>query len=169
MSEQVAKPKRSMKGIPRPNRKKPAAIIHKATLLERLARGDYVTDIAPALGITTGAAISKVMSHDPEYIAARLAGTKVRLEQREKDLEDAPDSVSVARARELLSHARWRAEREFPEHWGQHNRLTVEHSGDLGDRLRRAKERVIDGAAQVVSDDAGQQNALSLNNQGEDG
>jgi len=169
MSETAEKPRAEKKRYPRPNRQKPAALVHKESLLERVANGDYLTDIAPSIGVTTAAAISKVLSHDPEYIAARLAGTKVRLEQREKELEAADDNVKVARARELLSHARWRAEREFPEHWGQHNRLTVEHSGDLGDRLRRAKERVIDGAAQVVSDDAGQQNALSLNNQGEDG
>lgn len=166
MNETAEKPKRSMKGIPRPNRKKPAAVIHKETLLDRIAAGHYVTDIAPSIGLGSAAAISKYLSHDPEYVAARLAGTKVRLEQREKDLEAASDSVSVARARELLSHARWRAEREFPEHWGQHNRLTVEHSGDLGERLRRAKERVIDGAAQQVDDAVEQQKALSLINQG---
>lgn len=166
MTEQVAKPKRSLKGIPRPNREKPTAITQKQVLLDRIAKGHYLTDIAKDLGLATHSAISNYLSHDPEYVAARLAGTKVRLEQRERELQDAPDSVTVARARELLSHARWRAEREFPEHWGQHNRLTVEHSGDLGDRLRRAKERVIDGTAQQVTDDAGQQNALSLNNQG---
>ena len=169
MSETAEKPRVEKKRYPRPNRQKPAAIRHKGTLLERIAEGEYVTDIAKDLGLTTPAAVSKYLSHDPDYIAARLSGTKVRLEKWERELEAADDNVKVARARELLSHARWRAEREFPEHWGQHNRLTVEHSGDLGDRLRRAKERVIDGAAQVVSEDAPQQNSLSLNNQGEVG
>lgn len=164
--DEAGKQVKEKKRYPRPNRQKPAAIRHKGTLLERIANGEYVTDIAPDLGLTTPAAVSKYLSKDPEYIAARLSGTKVRLEKWERELEAADDNVKVARARELLSHARWRAEREFPEHWGQHNRLTVEHSGDLGERLRRAKERVIDGAAQQVDDAAEQQKALSLINQG---
>jgi glycosyltransferase A (GT-A) superfamily protein (DUF2064 family) len=67
------------------------------------------------------------------------------MELRERQLEVADESVTVARARDLLSHARWRAEREFPERWGQHNQVTVNKGIDLGERLRRAKERTIDG------------------------
>ena len=169
MSEPAQKPEAGKKRYPRPNRAKPAAIRHKESLLQRIADGEYVTDIAKDIGLTTPAAVSKYLSHDPDYVAARLSGTKVRLEKWEKELEAATDNVKVARARELLSHARWRAEREFPEHWGQHNRLTVEHSGDLGDRLRRAKERVIDGAVQRVDDAAVPQIGQVIDSQGNAG
>jgi len=45
------------------------------------------------------------------------------MEIRERELEAAADSVAVARARELLSHARWRAEREHPTRWGQRQQV----------------------------------------------
>jgi hypothetical protein len=142
---------------------------HREEILARVAKGEYLASIAKDLGLSgKGQGISNYLAQDPEYQQARELGLAAKLADRERELECAEPEY-VPRARELLSHARWRAEREAPHLWGQHNRLTVEHSGDLGDRLRRAKERVIDGAAQVVSDDAGQQNALSLNNQGEDG
>lgn len=148
------------------NGKVAKAITHREEILERVAKGEYLQSIAHSLGLKgKGKVLSDYLANDPDYILARESGLEARLEARERELECAEPEY-VPRARELLSHARWRAEREAPHRWGQHNRLTVEHSGDLGDRLRRAKERVIDGAAQVVSEDAPQQNALSLNNQG---
>ena len=49
----------------------------------------------------------------------------MQIEQREEELEQAEDALNLARARELLSHARWRAEREFPHRWGQKGSLVV--------------------------------------------
>ena len=52
--------------------------------------------------------------------------------------------ADVSRAREGFKAAAWFAEREFPHRWGRTDKLQVEHIGDLGERLRRSKERVIE-------------------------
>ena len=51
--------------------------------------------------------------------------------------------VDLARVERLWRTVSWQAEREFPHRWGQKNHLVVENVGDLGEKLRRAKERVI--------------------------
>ena len=117
------------------------AVLHRDSVIERVAKGDRLIDIAKSYGLTTHAAISKQLASDPDYQAARLTGLEARMETREEELEGAGDKVTVARARELLSHARWRAEREAPAIWGQRSHVTVETVGDLGERLRRADDR----------------------------
>jgi hypothetical protein len=93
-------------------------ITDKQSIIKRLADGELLSNIARTYGVT-GQAISNRLSDDPEYQEARISSLASRMDKRESELEDAPDSVSVARARELLSHARWRAEREAPQVWGQ--------------------------------------------------
>ena len=89
------------------------AILHRDAIIQRVAQGDRLVDIGAHYGVTY-AALSLVLSKDPEYQAARQNGLDAKLEQRESELEIAPDGLTVARARELLSHARWRAERLNP-------------------------------------------------------
>ena len=117
---------------------------HRELVLDAIQSGMRLSDVATLLGLKTHGAISNALRDDPEYLTAREVGVESRMELRERELEAAEDSVSVARARELLSHSRWRAEREFPDRWGQRNQLKVEHVGDLGERLRRAQQRVRD-------------------------
>ena len=117
---------------------------HRELVLDAIQSGMRLSDVATLLGLKTHGAISNALRDDPEYLTAREVGVESRMELRERELEAAADSVTVARARELLSHARWRAEREFPDRWGQRNQLKVEHVGDLGERLRRAQQRVHD-------------------------
>jgi len=102
------------------------AIQHRTEILEQIASGIPVTTIARAFGLSNHVAISKVLAHDPEYVAARQAGLEARMDLREGELETASASVTVARARELLNHARWRAERECPAVWGQRSTVQVE-------------------------------------------
>ena len=117
---------------------------HRELVLDAIQSGMRLSDVAALLGLKTHGAISHSFKGDPEYLAAREIGAEAKLEVRERELEQAEESVTIARARELLSHARWRAEREFPDRWGQRNQLKVEHVGDLGERLRRAQQRVRD-------------------------
>ena len=107
------------------------AITHKDSILERIQQGHRITDIAKSLGVSQPA-ISQVLAHDPEFIAARECGANARMEFWEGQTEaispdDAP--VMLARAREMLSHSRWRAEREFPHRWGA--KQQIEHSGSV--------------------------------------
>ncbi len=101
------------------------ALQHRETVIARVAAGDKLIDIAKDLGLSTHAAISKALAKDPDYLIARETGAEARLETRESELEEASDSVTVARTRELLSHARWRCEREFPDRWGTRPTIVI--------------------------------------------
>ena len=94
------------------------AKIYRNEIIERVAQGERLIDIGSSYGVTY-AALSLVLSKDPDYINARQSGLEAKLEQRETELESAPDGLTIARARELLSHARWRAERLNAAVYGQ--------------------------------------------------
>mgnify|MGYP001605672671 CR=1 FL=1 len=111
------------------------AIQHREQILQSIAAGQRLTDIAASLGLKTHSAIVNRLGNDPEYIIARETGAEARLEARERDLEGAMESVTVARADKLLGHARWRCEREFPHRWGAKQQLTVEHRVTVDERL----------------------------------
>lgn len=94
------------------------AIIHKQDIIQGLLDGKRLSDIAKELGVSHQA-LSAPLQDDPEYLAAMDASLDVRMDQREDELESACDQLAVARARELLSHARFRAERLAPQRWGK--------------------------------------------------
>ncbi len=96
------------------------AVKNKSEILKRVAEGDKITDIGKSYGVTQQA-ISKQLLSDPEWIDARMSGALARIEHWEKEIEainEGTSQVVLGRAREMLSHARWRAEREFPSQWG---------------------------------------------------
>jgi hypothetical protein len=95
----------------------PVAIQHKEEVIERVSKGERLVDIARSLGYAGHAGISNYLADDPEYKLARLNGAEARLETRETELEKAQTMPEISRARELLSHARWRAQTEHPEVW----------------------------------------------------
>jgi len=120
-------------------------------ILQRIADGTLPVDIASELGVNKSA-ISVRFAGDPRYKQAREIGMEVLLDQGLAEIEAAGDDLNLARAREILLRRReWRAERDFPHRWGQHTQVTVSQ-GDLGERLRRARERVIDAAPQQTQD-----------------
>ena len=121
------------------------AIQYRDEIIQRVAQGEYLASIANDLGLKgKGQSISDYLANDPEYQHAREFGLAAKMQKRETELECAPKD-DVPRARELLSHARWRAEREAPHIWGQKSQVTNLNidAGDWSDRLRRARERVI--------------------------
>jgi hypothetical protein len=94
----------------------------------QVAQGVKLQELAQGLGLAgKGQAIANALSDDPEYQAAREEGLAERMELRELQLESAPPP-DVPRARELLSHARWRCEREAPKRWGAKQQLDVNNS-----------------------------------------
>jgi len=105
------------------------AKLHRDEIIDRVAQGERLVDIAASFGVTY-AALSLVLSKDPEYISARHSGLEAKLEQRETELENAPDGLTIARARELLSHARWRAERLNSAVYGQAKQAVQVNAGD---------------------------------------
>ncbi len=141
------------------------AILNRDEVIERIKAGQKLTDIAHSLGYKDHSAIVHRLKDDPEYPIAREIGVEARMEARESEMESATESVTVARARELLSHARWRAEREFPHRWGNKTEVTHELGQSFEMLLadisakRQAnavqQDRVIDGESHYVkSEDA---------------
>jgi len=101
------------------------AVLNRDDIIQRIRAGEKLTDIAQHYGYTNHSAIVNRLKNDPEYPIAREIGVEARMEARERELESADDSVTVARARELLGHARWRAEREFPHRWGNKQQIDL--------------------------------------------
>lgn len=119
------------------------AVLHRDTIIEKVAQGVRVSTLAQALGVSHQA-ISKYLKQDPDYLEALEAGLEARLDQAEISIEEAADNVAVARARARHQAATWRCEREANGRWGVKSHVTVEHVGDLAEKLRRARERVIE-------------------------
>ncbi len=108
-----------------PNVSVPTAVKHKEEIIARLTQGELIKDIAADLGVSRQV-ISRYLANDPDYQAAFTEALDSRLDQRESELEQANDQLSLARARELLSHARWRAERLNPSRYGQRPSVAIQ-------------------------------------------
>lgn len=92
----------------------PIALQHKAEILDRVADGERLCDIAATYGVTA-MAISKYLTNDPEYQAVREIAALKRIEHWEKELEainEDSSNVMMQRADRMLAHQRWRAEKE---------------------------------------------------------
>jgi len=142
------------------------AILHRETILQRIAAGERLSDIAPTLGVSSPNAISKVLKNDPEYRNAIEAGFHRRLDVAEDAIKESTDNVDVARARARFQSVAWRAEREFPETWGQHQTLIVDHRITIDEAISRdAAEllpRVIEGTIVDKSEGDVTDGALSV-------
>ena len=101
------------------------AVQHKADIIKRLSTGEHLKSIADDLGISVPA-ISQQLAKDEDYRAAREQSLEARLDQREDEVEASTDMLNLARARELLSHARWRCEREAPHRWGKDSSVNIQ-------------------------------------------
>jgi hypothetical protein len=71
-------------------------------------------------------------------------------------LAEAPDALSLARARELLRSAQYDLTALDPDYQPKQH-VTVDINVDLGDRLLRAEQRVIEGDSTLIQQDAAQQ------------
>ena len=78
-----------------------------------------------------------------------------------EQLYDAANALQLARARELRRASEWDLERLDSKNYGPHITQTVEFTGDLGDRLRRSRERVIEGECAVLIPDTAKRTAPS--------
>ncbi len=119
------------------------AIIHRDRIIQELAKGQRLSDIAPSLGVSTNA-LSKVLKTDPEYRNAIEAGFHVRLDIAERSIEEAVDQVDVARARTRFQSVAWRAEREFPATWGAKQQVTVNQGVTVDEALDGMASALLD-------------------------
>lgn len=112
----------------------------------------YLTDesteiIAKDYGVTRQALGQYLLRHaEEDWKEAQVARAIARKEKAEDAMEVAEDPLALAKARELLKAAQWDLERVCKRIYGQDHNLNLNVTiGDLGDRLRRARERVIEG------------------------
>ncbi len=108
-----------------PNVTVAAGVRHRAEIIERLAMGERLSDVAASLGVAASS-VSAAMNQDPEYQAALRLGAEHHMNRREAELEQASDGLTIQRSRELLAHARWRLERLHPAMWGLMPRTAIQ-------------------------------------------
>ena len=118
------------------------AIIHREEILEQVRAGYILREIAPQYGVSPQA-IHKQLRNDPEYRAALPVQANSMIEESKEATWGAREQIDIARAREMSRFAFRYAEAVDPGTWAPHSHVTVKHTSDLGERLRRAKERVI--------------------------
>ena len=143
---------------PRPKKPSQAiAVIHKDAILEEVRKGRVLHEIAEQYGVCKQA-LHRHIKDLPEYQEAKIQQAASMIEEAKKETWVAREPVDIARAREITRFAFRYAESVDPERWGQKREITVTHN-DLGERLRRAKERVIEHepAQDVVSPPSNEQ------------
>lgn len=126
---------------------KAIAAIHRDAILERIRGGEILREIAPTYKVS-GQAIWKVLKDDPEYREALKDQAESMVDEAKAALWAAREQVEIARAREMGRFAIRYAETVFKEKWSPHHTVEVSQGHGWGDRLRRARERVIDVAPQ---------------------
>ena len=120
------------------------ATVEPQTIIARYLQGELTEDIAKSYGVTRqGLGYHLRKTAEEEWKEAQIILAIERKDRAEDALESAADALSLARAREQLRSAQWDLERLFSRLYGPKQEVTV-ISGDLGDRLRRARERVIE-------------------------
>ena len=108
-------------------------------LVERTA------DIAQDLGVHRSALNQWLLQNgEDDWKEVQVARALTRKEMAEDELEAAQDPLSLARAREMLRAAQWDLERVCRRIYGQDQNININVGLDLGERLRRARERVIE-------------------------
>jgi DNA-binding phage protein len=113
-----------------------------------------IPDIAEKHGVSRGTIYNWMLGElgPSKYQDLVTRALVARVRRADELLEAASDPLNIARAREMARFARMDLERRRPSLYGQKQEVT-HVVNDLGDRLRRARERVIpnDAAAQLVA------------------
>lgn len=122
-------------------------------ILDGIASGKSLKALAIEYDVSDTAVLNRAHKH-PEYREKLALGIELRMDTREMELEGAFDNVGVSRARELLSHARWVAERTVPERYAPKNQLHVTGSITLDMVLAQSEPEPIEGESERVQDQA---------------
>ena len=120
-------------------------------VLERYTNGEQVAAIAPEFGVSDVTIYALLLrEHEAAWKDIQTARALARLENSQEGLRVARDARSLARARELVRSAQWELERILNRLYGPKQELTITDNTDLGERLRRSRERTIEGESSVV-------------------
>lgn len=121
-------------------------------VIGRYLNGETSNQIAESLGCTRQGLAYHLRKHSEEdWREAQIVQAVERKDLAEDAIRDADDALSLGRAREQLRSAQWDLERLFSRIYGPKQELTITDKTDLGDRLRRSRERVIEGTSERVA------------------
>ena len=119
------------------------ADLKPAEVLQRYMTEETTSQIAAHYGMRRKALVRWLREVAPvEWKAVQLVRAHDRKETGNEQLEAADDALALARAREIVRSAQWELAALDPDYRPKQE-IAVTHT-DLGDRLRRARERVID-------------------------
>ena len=114
------------------------------SVLERYLSESSTSQIAKQYGLSRKALTKWLRQVRPsEWKQAQVLRALCIKEDSEDGLASAADPLSLARAREMLKGAQFDLV-SLDDDYRPKTDVTLHVSGDLGDRLRRARERVID-------------------------
>ena len=112
-------------------------------VLARYLSEDTTSQIAQSYGVTRKSLVAWLRQVAPkEWKQVQIIRAHDRKEVGNEEIETAEDALSLARARELVRSAQWDLA-ALDDDYKPKQEVTVTHEG-LGDRLRRARERVIE-------------------------
>jgi hypothetical protein len=119
--------------------------------MEAYASGVTTTEIGKQYGVSKQAVYAWLLGGlgDQDHNALVTRTLTSRIAFADRILEEADNPIDLARGRELARFARMDLERRRPHLYGQKQEITHVVS-DLGDKLRRARERTIEGECAVV-------------------
>src|SRR5262249_24846047 len=122
-------------------------------VLQRYVAGESLQTLAAETGVHRATLYRWMLAYEGGEYEGIITATLVRrIAEADKELDEACDPCDIARAREKARYARMDYERRRPHLYGQRTHVTVETAGNLGDRIRRARERDIEGESKVVID-----------------
>lgn len=125
--------------------KNPLAKIDPQLVLRRYLSDESTLDIAKSYGVTRSG-LNKWLRQvaEDEWLEAQCARAIARKEKAEDALEEATNATEIARAEKVLKGAQWELEKVNRRIYGQETmNINLNLNADLGDRLRRAREREI--------------------------
>jgi len=146
--------KRPLKAIPQERREEIARIV-----MNRYLMGEQVADMAiefETSDVTIYALLLR--DHEEQWKEVQQARALAKLERLKEEvrlakeaMRVAPDALSLARERDrakaceiLMRSAQWELERLLRRLYGQETNVNISVTTDRGDRLRRARERIIE-------------------------
>jgi hypothetical protein len=112
-----------------------------------LASGRTTDEIGAQFNVP-GSTVRFWLLNDPQAEEARLSMIEHELARTGEQLRVADEPLSLARAREEARYWMWIAERRISRLYGQKQELTVTLKDGWAERLRRARERVIENGSQ---------------------
>ena len=115
-------------------------------VLQRYLTESTTSQIAGQYGLSRKALVKWLRSTVPnEWKEIQLLRSHVNLDDGEDAIGLAGDALSLARAREQVKAAQWRLQALDHDYHPKQEVTIDDKRSDLGDRLRRSRERVIEG------------------------